>query len=120
MASAPPPQACAFSGLGLCRERLHRGNSGVRPEPLRQDSAHVQPVRSWREHHRLRPRETGCWEAARLRVLIVEDDRELAEAIAVGLRREQMAVDLAVDREDGLDRALVTSYDVIVLDRDLP
>ncbi len=55
-----------------------------------------------------------------MRVLIVEDDRELAEAIAVGLRREQMAVDLAFDGEDGLDRALVTSYDVIVLDRDLP
>jgi DNA-binding response OmpR family regulator len=55
-----------------------------------------------------------------VRVLVVEDDRELAEAIGVGLRREQMAVDLAFDGDAGLDRALVTGYDVIVLDRDLP
>jgi DNA-binding response OmpR family regulator len=55
-----------------------------------------------------------------MRVLVVEDDRELAEAIGVGLRREQMAVDLAFDGDAGLERALVTSYDVIVLDRDLP
>jgi DNA-binding response OmpR family regulator len=55
-----------------------------------------------------------------MRVLVIEDDVELAEAIAVGLRREQLAVDLAFDGKDGLERALVTSYDVIVLDRDLP
>jgi DNA-binding response OmpR family regulator len=55
-----------------------------------------------------------------LRVLVVEDDGELAEAIATGLRRAQIAVDLASDGESGLEKALVTSYDVIVLDRDLP
>jgi DNA-binding response OmpR family regulator len=55
-----------------------------------------------------------------VRVLVVEDDRELAEAIGVGLRREQMAVDLAFDGDAALERALVTGYDVIVLDRDLP
>jgi DNA-binding response OmpR family regulator len=55
-----------------------------------------------------------------MRVLVVEDDRELAEAIGVGLRREQMAVDLAFDGDAGLERALVYGYDVIVLDRDLP
>ncbi|HEY4853629.1 MAG TPA: response regulator transcription factor [Streptosporangiaceae bacterium] len=55
-----------------------------------------------------------------MRVLVIEDDRELAEAIGVGLRREQMAVDLASDGDAGLERALVYSYDVIVLDRDLP
>src|SRR5690348_696956 len=55
-----------------------------------------------------------------VRVLIVEDDRELAEALGVGLRREQMAVDLAFDGDAGLERALVHDYDVIVLDRDLP
>jgi DNA-binding response OmpR family regulator len=53
-------------------------------------------------------------------VLVVEDDGELAEAIATGLRRAQIAVDLASDGESGLEKALVTSYDVIVLDRDLP
>jgi DNA-binding response OmpR family regulator len=72
-------------------------------------------------HHRLRScQEHRWWEAAAVRVLVVEDDRELAEAIGVGLRREQMAVDLAFDGDAGLERALVTSYDVIVLDRDLP
>jgi DNA-binding response OmpR family regulator len=55
-----------------------------------------------------------------MRVLVIEDDRELAEAIGVGLRREQMAVDLAFDGEAGLERAMVHGYDVIILDRDLP
>jgi DNA-binding response OmpR family regulator len=55
-----------------------------------------------------------------VRVLVVEDDRELAEAIGVGLRRELMAVDLAFDGEAGLERALLHGYDVVVLDRDLP
>src|ERR1700733_15116336 len=57
---------------------------------------------------------------AAMRVLVVEDDRELAEAIGVGLRREQLAVDVVCDGAAGLERALVTDYDVIVLDRDLP
>jgi DNA-binding response OmpR family regulator len=55
-----------------------------------------------------------------MRVLVVEDDCELAEAIGVGLRREQMAVDIATDGVAALDQALSTDYDVIVLDRDLP
>src|SRR5579859_6065681 len=55
-----------------------------------------------------------------MRVLVIEDDRELAEALGVGLRREQMAVDLAFDGDAGLERAMVHDYDVIVLDRDLP
>jgi DNA-binding response OmpR family regulator len=55
-----------------------------------------------------------------VRVLIVEDDEEMAEAVAIGLRRERMAVDVAVDGPSGLDRALGNEYDVIVLDRDLP
>jgi DNA-binding response OmpR family regulator len=55
-----------------------------------------------------------------VRVLVIEDDRELAEAIGVGLRRAQMAVDVALDGHSGLERALINDYDVIVLDRDLP
>src|SRR5579875_533213 len=57
---------------------------------------------------------------ATMRVLVIEDDRELAEAIGIGLRREQMAVDVTFDGDNGLERALVYGYDVIVLDRDLP
>ena len=45
---------------------------------------------------------------------------ELAETLAMGLRREGMAVDLAFDGEQALARTAVNDYDVIVLDRDLP
>ncbi|MGH3181768.1 MAG: response regulator, partial [Streptosporangiaceae bacterium] len=55
-----------------------------------------------------------------MRVLVVEDDWELAEVIGVGLRREQMAVDVVLNGQKGLEQALDTDYDVIVLDRDLP
>lgn len=55
-----------------------------------------------------------------MRVLVIEDDQEMAETVAVGLRRAQMAVDVALDGPTGLDRALLHDYDVIVLDRDLP
>ncbi|RFU41032.1 DNA-binding response regulator [Actinomadura logoneensis] len=55
-----------------------------------------------------------------MRVLVIEDDEELAQAVAVGLRRATMAVDVAFDGPSGLERALVNDYDVVVLDRDLP
>ncbi len=55
-----------------------------------------------------------------VRVLIAEDHRRLAIAVADGLRREGMAVDLAFDGVDALEHAAVTRYDVVVLDRDLP
>ena len=55
-----------------------------------------------------------------MRILIVEDEKPLAEAIARGLRREGMAVDLALDGDAGHDKASLTRYDVVVLDRDLP
>lgn len=55
-----------------------------------------------------------------MRVLVVEDERLLADAIAVGLRRESMAVDVAYDGGAALERLAVNDYDVLVLDRDLP
>jgi two-component system, OmpR family, response regulator VanR len=55
-----------------------------------------------------------------VRVLIAEDERRLADAIARGLRREGMAVDTAPDGTDALVKARVIRYDVLVLDRDLP
>ncbi len=59
-------------------------------------------------------------EGAAVRVLVVEDDAELADAVAVGLRRARMAVDVSYDGTSGFARALENDYDVIVLDRDLP
>jgi DNA-binding response OmpR family regulator len=55
-----------------------------------------------------------------MRVLVVEDHRRLAAAVAEGLRREGMAVDLAFDGSDALSHTSLNRYDVIVLDRDLP
>jgi DNA-binding response OmpR family regulator len=55
-----------------------------------------------------------------MRVLVIEDDEELAGTVAAGLRNARMAVDVALDGQAGLTRALVNDYDVIVLDRDLP
>lgn len=55
-----------------------------------------------------------------MRVLVVEDHEKLAQAVATGLRREGLAVDVALDGPEALDFAAVNRYDVIVLDRDLP
>jgi DNA-binding response OmpR family regulator len=55
-----------------------------------------------------------------MRVLVVEDHKELAATIAVGLRREGMAVDIVFDGEEALRHSRLTPYDVVVLDRDLP
>jgi len=55
-----------------------------------------------------------------MRVLIAEDQRTLADAIAEGLRREAMAVDVVYDGAAALERLAVNEYDVAVLDRDLP
>ena len=55
-----------------------------------------------------------------MRVLVAEDFEVLARAIATGLRREGMAVDVVVGGDDALESLAVTRYDVVVLDRDLP
>lgn len=53
-------------------------------------------------------------------MLVVEDERQLADSIAEGLRLHAMAVAVAYDGEAGLERASVNDYDVLVLDRDIP
>jgi DNA-binding response OmpR family regulator len=55
-----------------------------------------------------------------MRVLIAEDDDRLARAVAAGLRRHGMTIDVALDGSDALDKLAVNTYDVVVLDRDLP
>jgi len=55
-----------------------------------------------------------------MRVLVVEDHHRLATALAEGLRREGMAVDVVFDGGEALRRVAVNDYDVVVLDRDLP
>lgn len=55
-----------------------------------------------------------------MRVLVVEDHPKLATAVGTVLRREGMAVDVVFDGDEALDHLAATSYDVVVLDRDLP
>ncbi|MGI8626992.1 MAG: response regulator transcription factor [Geodermatophilaceae bacterium] len=55
-----------------------------------------------------------------MRILLVEDERQLADTLARGLRRQGMAVDVAYDGSDGHEKWTYTDYDVVVLDRDLP
>jgi DNA-binding response OmpR family regulator len=59
-------------------------------------------------------------EGERVRVLVVEDERMLADSIAEGLRQESLAVDVVYDGDAALERLAVNDYDVVVLDRDLP
>jgi len=55
-----------------------------------------------------------------MRILVAEDEPRIAAALARGLRREGMAVDVAPDGAAALYKVRVNPYDVVVLDRDLP
>ena len=55
-----------------------------------------------------------------MRVLIVEDELFLAEALQSGLRHEAIAADIAADGDTALELVAVNGYDVVVLDRDIP
>ena len=55
-----------------------------------------------------------------MRVLLVEDEYALADALAESLKKEHYTVDLAYDGENGLDQALSGIYDIIILDIMLP
>lgn len=55
-----------------------------------------------------------------MRILVIEDDADLAQFIAKGLKEERYAVDLAADGEEGLDLALANPYDLLIVDIMLP
>jgi DNA-binding response OmpR family regulator len=55
-----------------------------------------------------------------MRVLVVDDEVELAEAVARGLRRDGYAVDLAFDGEESLEKLAVNDYDLVCLDLTMP
>ena len=61
---------------------------------------------------------TGTFPA--VRILVVEDEIELADAMATGLRREGYAVDVANDVAGAIDRLVVSAYDLVTLDLNLP
>src|SRR6266545_3042726 len=55
-----------------------------------------------------------------MRVLIVEDEPYMADAIRDGLRLEAIAADIAADGDTALQLLRVNAYDIAVLDRDIP
>ena len=55
-----------------------------------------------------------------MRILLVEDDVNLAQFIRKGLKEEQYAVDFAADGQEGLELASVNPYDLLILDIMLP
>lgn len=55
-----------------------------------------------------------------MRILVVEDEQKIANAIKKGLEQESFVVDVAYDGASGYDLAAAESYDVIVLDWMLP
>jgi DNA-binding response OmpR family regulator len=55
-----------------------------------------------------------------MRILVAEDERPLAYYVALGLRKQGFAVDIAYDGEEALAKVELNAYDVVVLDRDLP
>ncbi len=55
-----------------------------------------------------------------MRILVVEDDPSIAEFVAAGLRQEGLAVDVASNGVDGLDRASAHAYDAAIVDVMLP
>ena len=55
-----------------------------------------------------------------MRILIIEDEIDLVNVLAQGLRRQGYAVDIAFDGEEGCESALVNDYDLLILDLNLP
>jgi DNA-binding response OmpR family regulator len=55
-----------------------------------------------------------------MRILVVEDEKDMAEAIAAGLRKQGYAADIALDGEEALNAFEVNEYDLLVLDLNLP
>jgi DNA-binding response OmpR family regulator len=64
--------------------------------------------------------ETPPYTELEMRLLVVEDEHDLADALADGLRQEGYAVDVAYDGEDALLKAQVYPYDLVCLDLGLP
>src|SRR5580693_5297351 len=55
-----------------------------------------------------------------MRLLVIEDERKVADFVARGLRAERFAVDVAYDGDSGWDMASVCDYDLVILDLMLP
>ena len=55
-----------------------------------------------------------------MRILIIEDEKRLADSIKKGLQQESYAIDISYDGSDGFGMAVIQDYDLIILDLMLP
>jgi len=55
-----------------------------------------------------------------MRILIIEDEKRLADSIKKGLEQESYAVDVSYEGTDGFGMAVIHDYDLIILDLMLP
>ncbi|MBP3487527.1 MAG: response regulator transcription factor [Roseburia sp.] len=55
-----------------------------------------------------------------MRILLIEDDRNLCDTLSFQLRKEQHEIDICHDGRDGLDLFVQDAYDLVLLDRMLP
>ena len=115
-AGAPPASPRASS---LARSRV-RARAPSRWDPPREPGRFGPLGRAVARLARVSIRVGRAYDPRHMRVLIVEDDGDTAAAVARGLRREGLAVDVARDGREGLAKAGLVDYDVVVLDRDLP
>src|SRR3569833_165227 len=111
-------------GSGNVSIRRGGGSLVVRPSEDSGDPSWTRPPR--RAHRAMGVPVCICRRYAVLRrlqvmrVLIVEDEPYLAEAVRDGLRLEAIAADIAGDGDSALELLSVNSYDLAVLDRDIP
>ncbi len=89
----------------------------TRPADSPHDTHSIHKSERKREAH---PGVVSTGSVITMRILVVDDEVELAEAVARGLRREGYAVDLAHDGESALEKAELTPYDLVCLDLAMP
>ena len=70
--------------------------------------------------HDKRNRKASTASVSTMRILVVDDEEELADAVARGLRREGYAVDISYDGESALEKAALVPYDLVCLDITMP
>jgi len=99
--------------MGLSRERWRLTQPARRQDIVKVDGLDIA-ARGF--HRRFGRHRYGLG----VRILVVEDEVDLADAIAVGLRREGYAVDVANDGAGAVDRLSFASYDLVTLDLNLP
>ncbi len=91
------------------------------PHTRSADSPHdTQSSHKTERKNQVRPGPLPTGSVVTMRILVVDDEVELADAVARGLRREGYAVDIAHDGESALDKASLTPYDLVCLDVTMP